>query len=117
MQEVTATVAQCGMPFALTLAWATSEAGTICILKPLDFESKQRYNTTAHARDRSQRSWTSRSHVIIDVTDVNETLHAPVFCDFVVPEVGVMHVTATGPGANKPTAIPGDYMLAYLKRP
>jgi len=98
------------------------EAGTIRILKSLDFETKQRYNITARARDRGQRSWTSRCHVIIDITDVNENLHAPVFGDFVVRgEVAedspvntvVMQVTATDPDADNPTAIPGDYTLTY----
>ena len=98
------------------------QAGTIRILKALDFETKQRYNITARARDRGQHSSNARCHVIIDVTDVNENLHAPVFSDFVVRgEVAeglpvnttVMQVTATDADSDNPSAIPGDYTLTY----
>ena len=123
----TVRVARYDMP--LSLVWMTSskltartdpEAGTDHILKPHDFEMRQYYNITARARDRSQHTAGHRSHVIIDVNDVNKNLHAPVFSNFIVRVeiVGVspintvvMHVT--DPDADNPMAIPGDYTLTH----
>ena len=98
------------------------EAGTIRIANTLDFEMKQRYNVTARARDRGQQSLATRCHVIIDVIDVNENLHAPAFASFVTRgevaedsplDTVVMRVTATDADRDNPAAIPGDYTLNY----
>ena len=98
------------------------EAGTIRIANPLDYEMKQRYNVTARARDRGHDSLATRCHIVIDVIDVNENLHAPVFGNFVTRgevaedspvDTVVMRVTATDADRDNPSAIPGDYTLNY----
>ncbi|XP_017789017.1 PREDICTED: fat-like cadherin-related tumor suppressor homolog [Habropoda laboriosa] len=59
-------------------------SGTIRTTQNLDFEERQVHTLTIVAKDRGEPSLSSETMVIIDVVDVNENLHAPVFDDFVV---------------------------------
>ncbi|KAH9487876.1 hypothetical protein Btru_068367 [Bulinus truncatus] len=59
------------------------DTGTIRIHRQVDYERKQVYRITGVARDNGQPSLTSTCLINIEVMDVNENLHAPVFPDFV----------------------------------
>ncbi|CAK9804708.1 Fat-like cadherin-related tumor suppressor homolog [Anthophora plagiata] len=59
-------------------------SGTIRTTQNLDFEERQVHTLTIVAKDRGEPSLTSETMVIIEVVDVNENLHPPVFDDFVM---------------------------------
>lgn len=58
-------------------------SGTIRTTKKLDFEDRQVHTLTIVASDRGDPALSSETILIIEVVDVNENLHAPVFSDFV----------------------------------
>jgi protocadherin Fat 1/2/3 len=57
--------------------------GTVRLLCSLDFEDRQVHSLTVRARDNGTPSFSSEVTLIVEVVDVNENLHAPVFDDFV----------------------------------
>ncbi|XP_069696735.1 fat-like cadherin-related tumor suppressor homolog [Periplaneta americana] len=59
-------------------------SGTIRTIVALDFEERQVHSLTVRAHDRGTPSLFTETNVIVEVVDVNENLHAPVFDDFVV---------------------------------
>lgn len=59
-------------------------SGTIRTAGALDFEERQVHSLTVRARDRGSPSLFAETNVVIEVVDVNENLHAPLFDDFVV---------------------------------
>lgn len=59
-------------------------SGAIRTAEPLDFEERQVHSLTVRAHDRGSPSLSTETNVIVEVVDVNENLHAPVFGDFVV---------------------------------
>ncbi|CAL1526834.1 unnamed protein product [Lymnaea stagnalis] len=59
-----------------------AETGSIRIKRKLDYETKQVYNLTGVAQDSGQPALTSTCLVNVEVMDVNENLHPPVFKDF-----------------------------------
>ncbi|KAK2498715.1 hypothetical protein MC885_013008, partial [Smutsia gigantea] len=64
-------------------------SGAVRILQQLDFEKKQVYNLTVRAKDKGKPvSLSSTCYVEVEVIDVNENLHPPVFSSFV--EKGVV---------------------------
>lgn len=58
--------------------------GTIRLVKKLNFELKQVYNISAHAKDGGLPSLTSVCFINIEVIDVNENFEAPQFESFVL---------------------------------
>lgn len=81
-----------------------SISGTVRLFKPLDFEARQIYNITIQAQDGGVPVLRSVAYVIIEVIDVNENLHSPMFSSFAMTgavlegqEIGtfVMQVKAT----------------------
>ncbi|KAG8453727.1 hypothetical protein GDO86_000378 [Hymenochirus boettgeri] len=59
-------------------------SGVVRITQELDFEEKQIYNLTARAKDRGKPvSLSSTCYIDVEVVDVNENLHTPLFLDFV----------------------------------
>ncbi|XP_058145854.1 LOW QUALITY PROTEIN: protocadherin Fat 1 [Dasypus novemcinctus] len=59
-------------------------SGAVRIVRQLDFEKKQVYNLTVRAKDKGKPvSLSSTCSVEVEVVDVNENLHAPVFSSFV----------------------------------
>lgn len=59
-------------------------SGAVRIVQQLDFEKKQVYNLTVRAKDKGKPvSLSSTCYVEVEVVDVNENLHAPVFSSFV----------------------------------
>lgn len=59
-------------------------SGAVRIVQQLDFEKKQLYNLTVRAKDKGKpASLSSTGYVEVEVVDVNENLHAPVFSSFV----------------------------------
>nr|KAF6460308.1 FAT atypical cadherin 1 [Molossus molossus] len=64
-------------------------SGAVRIVQQLDFEKKQLYNLTVRAKDKGKPvSLSSTCYVEVEVIDVNENLHPPVFSSFV--EKGVV---------------------------
>ncbi|KAM4836847.1 protocadherin Fat 1 isoform 5-T5 [Thomomys bottae] len=64
-------------------------SGAVRIVQQLDFEKKQVYNLTVRAKDKGKPiSLSSTCYVEVEVVDVNENLHSPVFSSFV--EKGVV---------------------------
>uniref|UniRef100_A0ABI7X6D8 FAT atypical cadherin 1 n=1 Tax=Felis catus TaxID=9685 RepID=A0ABI7X6D8_FELCA len=64
-------------------------SGAVRIVQHLDFEKKQVYNLTVRAKDKGKPvSLSSTCYVEVEVIDVNENLHPPVFSSFV--EKGVV---------------------------
>ncbi|XP_023726485.2 fat-like cadherin-related tumor suppressor homolog, partial [Cryptotermes secundus] len=59
-------------------------SGTIRTMEALDFEERQVHSLTVRARDRGSPSLFSETNIIVEVVDVNENLHPPLFDDFVV---------------------------------
>lgn len=73
-----------------------SSTGALTLERELDFERRPFYNLTVRAVDHGlPRSLSSSCFVEIQVLDVNENLHRPVFSDF-VHETGVMENAAVG---------------------
>jgi protocadherin Fat 1/2/3 len=59
-------------------------SGAVRIVHQLDFEKKQIYNLTVRVKDKGKPvSLSSTCYVEVEVIDVNENLHAPVFASFV----------------------------------
>uniref|UniRef100_A0A452U7C1 FAT atypical cadherin 1 n=1 Tax=Ursus maritimus TaxID=29073 RepID=A0A452U7C1_URSMA len=59
-------------------------SGAVRIVQHLDFEKKQVYNLTVRAKDKGKPvSLSSTCYVEVEVIDVNENLHPPVFSSFV----------------------------------
>ncbi|XP_075842741.1 protocadherin Fat 1 isoform X2 [Microtus pennsylvanicus] len=64
-------------------------SGAVRIVQQLDFEKKQVYNLTVRAKDKGKPvSLSSTCYVEVEVIDMNENLHSPVFSSFV--EKGVV---------------------------
>lgn len=64
-------------------------SGAVRIVQQLDFEKKQVYNLTIRAKDKGKPvSLSSTCYVEVEVVDMNENLHTPVFSSFV--EKGVV---------------------------
>jgi protocadherin Fat 1/2/3 len=95
-------------------------SGTIRTVVALDFEERQVHSLTVRARDRGSPSLSSETNVIIEVVDVNENLHAPLFDDFVVSAsvrenqpVGTLVTTVRATDADPPG---DDSRVAYSIR-
>ncbi|XP_075466227.1 protocadherin Fat 1 isoform X4 [Ascaphus truei] len=58
-------------------------SGAVRIIQELDFEKKQVYNLTARAKDRGKPvSLSSTCYINVEIVDVNENLHTPIFSSF-----------------------------------
>ncbi|XP_076298680.1 FAT atypical cadherin kugelei isoform X2 [Lasioglossum baleicum] len=95
-------------------------SGTIRTTQSLDFEERQVHTLTIVAKDRGEPSLTAETMVIIEVVDVNENLHPPVFDDFVVSAsvfenqpVGTLVATVRAKDADHPG---GDSRIGYTIR-
>ncbi|XP_019772654.2 fat-like cadherin-related tumor suppressor homolog isoform X8 [Dendroctonus ponderosae] len=92
-------------------------SGTIRTTKHLDFEERQVHSLLVIANDRGNPSLTSEATVTVNVVDVNENVHAPVFSDAILTgsvrenmPIGtfVMNVSAVDLDARG-----GDSMVEY----
>ena len=99
--------------------------GVVRIANRLDYEQKQVYNVSVKARDRGSPSLAARTFLFIQVVDVNENLHAPLFADFVLKgyikenepiRSKVMQVIATDDDVNNPAASAIDSQVTYTIR-
>lgn len=82
--------------------------GSLTLERELDFERRPVYNLTVRAVDHGHpRSLSSSCFVEIQVLDVNENLHRPVFSEFVY-EAGVMEDAAVGTSVVTLTASDKD---------
>uniref|UniRef100_A0A671UNM0 FAT atypical cadherin 2 n=1 Tax=Sparus aurata TaxID=8175 RepID=A0A671UNM0_SPAAU len=82
--------------------------GGLTLERELDFERRPLYNLTVRAVDHGlPRSLSSSCFVEIQVLDVNENLHRPVFSEFVY-EAGVMEDAAVGTSVVTLTASDKD---------
>ncbi|KAK2848766.1 hypothetical protein Q5P01_008600 [Channa striata] len=82
--------------------------GALTLEKELDFERRPSYNLTVRAVDHGlPRSLSSSCFVEIQVLDVNENLHRPVFSEFVY-EAGVKEDAAVGTSVVMLTASDKD---------
>ncbi|OAD62219.1 Fat-like cadherin-related tumor suppressor like protein [Eufriesea mexicana] len=95
-------------------------SGTIRITQSLDFEERQVHTLTIVAKDRGEPSLSSETMVIIEVVDVNENLHTPVFDDFVMAAsvfenqpVGTLVTTVHAKDADP---LGGDSRIGYTIR-
>ncbi|XP_061832499.1 protocadherin Fat 2 [Nerophis lumbriciformis] len=91
--------------------------GALTLERELDFERRSSYNLTVRAVDHGlPRSLSSSCFVEIEVLDVNENLHQPVFSAFVY-DTGVMEDTAVGTSVLAVTAsdkdLGGDGIIRY----
>ncbi|XP_038610870.1 protocadherin Fat 1 [Tachyglossus aculeatus] len=60
-------------------------SGALRLVRPLDFETRQLYNLTVRARDKGRPlALSATCHVEVEVVDVDENLHPPVFASFAV---------------------------------
>ncbi|XP_076595621.1 protocadherin Fat 2 [Chaetodon auriga] len=85
-----------------------SSTGGLTLERELDFERRPIYNLTVRAVDHGlPRSLSSSCFVEIQVLDVNENLHRPVFSEFVY-EAGVMEDAAVGTSVATLTASDKD---------
>ncbi|KAM9850314.1 protocadherin Fat 2 [Aulostomus maculatus] len=85
-----------------------SSTGALTLERELDFERRPHYNLTVRAVDHGlPRSLSSSCFVGIEVLDVNENLHRPVFSEFVY-EAGVMEDAAVGTSVVTLTASDKD---------
>uniref|UniRef100_A0A3Q3LLL1 FAT atypical cadherin 2 n=1 Tax=Mastacembelus armatus TaxID=205130 RepID=A0A3Q3LLL1_9TELE len=85
-----------------------SSTGALTLERELDFERQPFYNLTVRAVDHGlPRSLSSSCFVEIQVLDVNENLHRPVFTEFVY-EAGVMEDSAVGTSVVMLTASDKD---------
>ncbi|KAI3352117.1 hypothetical protein L3Q82_020262 [Scortum barcoo] len=85
-----------------------SSTGALTLERELDFERRPIYNLTVRAVDHGlPRSLSSSCFVEIQVLDVNENLHRPVFTEFVY-EAGVMEDAAVGTSVVMLTASDKD---------
>lgn len=82
--------------------------GALTLERELDFERRGSYNLTVWAVDHGlPRSLSSSCFVEIEVVDVNENLHRPLFSEFVY-EAGVMEDAAVGTSVLQLTASDED---------
>lgn len=95
-------------------------SGTVRMTQSLDFEERQVHTLTIVARDRGDPSLSSETMLIIEVVDVNENLHPPVFDDFVVSAsvfenqpIGTLVTTIRARDADPPG---GDSRIGYSIR-
>lgn len=85
-----------------------SSTGGLTLERELDFERRPSYNLTVRAVDHGlPRSLSSSCFVEIEVLDVNENLHRPLFSQFVY-EAGVMEDAAVGTSVLQLTASDKD---------
>lgn len=85
-----------------------SSTGALTLERELDFERRPSYNLTVRAVDHGlPRSLSSSCFVEIQVLDVNENLHRPVFTEFVY-EANVMEDAAVGTSVVTLTAADKD---------
>jgi protocadherin Fat 1/2/3 len=59
-------------------------SGAVRTARKLDFEERQLHTLTIVGRDRGEPVLSSETILIVEVVDVNENLHAPLFSDFVI---------------------------------
>ncbi|XP_050293822.1 fat-like cadherin-related tumor suppressor homolog isoform X3 [Anthonomus grandis grandis] len=59
-------------------------SGTVRTTKPLDFEERQVHSLMVFANDRGNPSLSSEATVTVNVVDVNENAHAPIFSEAVL---------------------------------
>ncbi|XP_076056118.1 FAT atypical cadherin kugelei isoform X2 [Oratosquilla oratoria] len=55
------------------------ETGALRLAAPLDYERRPAYNVTVRATDDGSPALSALTHVIVQVVDVNENVHSPVF--------------------------------------
>nr|XP_057914890.1 protocadherin Fat 2 [Doryrhamphus excisus] len=85
-----------------------ASTGALTLEKELDFERRPSYNLTIRAVDHGlPRSLSSSCFVEIEVLDVNENLHEPIFTEFVY-ETGVEEDAAVGTSVLTVTASDKD---------
>ncbi|XP_053180130.1 protocadherin Fat 2 [Scomber japonicus] len=85
-----------------------SSTGALTLERELDFERRPAYNLTVRAVDHGlPRSLSSSCFVEIEVLDVNENLHRPVFSEFVY-DAAVMEDAAVGTSVVTVTASDKD---------
>lgn len=85
-----------------------SSTGALILERELDFERRPSYNLTVRAVDHGlPRALSSSCFVEIEVLDVNENLHRPVFSELVY-EAGVMEDAVVGTSVLKLTASDKD---------
>ncbi|KAM9376180.1 LOW QUALITY PROTEIN: protocadherin Fat 2 [Pholidichthys leucotaenia] len=85
-----------------------SSTGALTLERELDFERRASYNLTVRAVDHGlPRSLSSSCFVEIQVLDVNENLHRPMFSEFVY-ETGVMEDAVVGTSVVTLTASDKD---------
>lgn len=85
-----------------------SSTGALTLERELDFERRASYNLTVRAVDHGlPRSLSSSCFVEVEVLDVNENLHRPLFSQFVY-EAAVMEDAAAGTSLLKLTASDKD---------
>nr|XP_031838717.1 fat-like cadherin-related tumor suppressor homolog isoform X2 [Nomia melanderi] len=95
-------------------------SGTIRTTQSLDFEERQVHTLTIVAKDRGEPSLSTETMVIIEIVDVNENMHPPVFDDFVVSAsvfenqpVGTLVTTVRAKDADP---LGGDSRIGYTIR-
>lgn len=95
-------------------------SGTIRTAQHLDFEERQVHTLTIVAKDRGEPSLSSETMVIVEIVDVNENLHAPVFEDFVLSAsvfenqpIGTLVTTVRAKDLDPPG---GDSRIGYSIR-
>ncbi|XP_043267899.1 fat-like cadherin-related tumor suppressor homolog isoform X3 [Venturia canescens] len=95
-------------------------SGTIRTAQHLDFEERQVHTLTIVAKDRGEPSLSSETMVIVEIVDVNENLHAPIFEDFVVSAsvsenqpIGTLVTTVRAKDLDPPG---GDSRIGYSIR-
>ncbi|XP_015586979.1 fat-like cadherin-related tumor suppressor homolog isoform X2 [Cephus cinctus] len=95
-------------------------SGTIRTTQELDFEERQVHTLTILAVDRGDPPLSSETMVVVEVVDVNENLHAPVFDDFVISAsvfenqpIGTLVTTVRAKDADLPG---GDSRVGYSIR-
>lgn len=83
--------------------------GTIRVAKPLDFETRQVHSLVIRAKDSGTPPLYSEATLIVEISDVNENMNAPVFGDFVyqatVKEnqpIGTLVITLKATDADPP---------------
>lgn len=85
-----------------------ASTGALTLERELDFERRPSYNLTVRAVDHGlPRSLSSSCYVEVEVLDVNENLHRPVFSEFVY-EAGVAEDAAVGTSVVMLTASDKD---------
>ncbi|XP_066149601.1 fat-like cadherin-related tumor suppressor homolog isoform X2 [Euwallacea fornicatus] len=96
-------------------------SGTVRTTKPLDFEERQVHSVMVLARDRGNPSLSSEATLTINVVDVNENAHAPLFPDAVLTgsvrenrPIGSIVMTVTAVDLDPPGG--GDALIEYSIR-